>query len=122
RDRAGGGVRVQGREDEVTGKARLDRDFGGFEVTDFADHHDVRILAQYGPEAAGEGHFDLGIDLRLADTVDEVLDRVFDRHDVAAVVVDALQGRVQGGRLAGTGGPGDEYDPVGLVDQLVHHG
>ena len=64
--------------------ARLHRDLRGLEVADFADHHHVRVLAQDGAQAAREGHLDLGVDLGLADAVDVVLDRVLDRHDVAA--------------------------------------
>jgi hypothetical protein len=90
-------------------------------VADFADHHDVRILAQDGAQAAGEGHLDLGVDLGLADAVDVVLDRVLDRHDVARVVVDALERRVQRGGLARAGGAGDQHYAVRLVDQLVDH-
>jgi hypothetical protein len=39
-------VRVQRREHEVTRLRRLDRDLGGLEVANFADHDDVRVLAQ----------------------------------------------------------------------------
>ena len=120
RDGADGGVGVQGREHEVTGQRRLHGDVRGFQVADFADHHHVRVLAQDGAQAAREGHLDLGVDLRLADAVDVVLDRILDRHDVARVVVDALERRVQRRGLARAGRAGDQHDAVRLVDQLVH--
>ena len=104
----------------MAGEAGLHGDLGRLEVADLADHHDVRILAQDCAQAAGERHRDLGVDLGLADAVDEILDGILDGHDVAAVVVDALERRVQRGRLAGAGRAGDQDDPVRLVDQFVH--
>ena len=82
--RAGGGVGVQRGEHQVAGEARLHGDLRGLQVADFADQHHVRVLAQDGAQAAREGHLDLGVDLGLADAVDVVLDRILDRHDVAA--------------------------------------
>src|SRR5262249_52029796 len=92
----------------------------GLEVADLADQHYVRILAQDGAQPARERHFDLGVDLRLADAVDVVLDRVFDRHDVLGVVVEALERRVERGRLAGSGRTRDKPAAVRLVNELVH--
>ncbi len=47
-------VGVQRGEHQVAGLGRLDGDFGGLEVADFADHDHVRILAQEGAQGAGE--------------------------------------------------------------------
>jgi hypothetical protein len=44
-------VGVQGGEHQVAGLRGLDRDLGGFQVADFADHDDVRVLAQEGAQA-----------------------------------------------------------------------
>ena len=68
---------------------------------------------------AGEGHSDLGIDLRLADSVDRIFDRILDGQDVAAAVVEMLQRGVERGRLARSGRPGDEDDAVGLGQRLA---
>jgi hypothetical protein len=57
-----------------------------------------------GAQSAREGHLDLGVYLRLADAVDVVLDRILDRQNVARVVVDALECRVQRRGLAGAVG------------------
>ncbi len=105
---------MQRRQNQVTRQAiactAISR---GFEVADFADHDDVGVLAQDRAQAAREGHLDLGVDLGLADAVDVVLDRIFDRQDVAARVVDALeQRRVKRGGLARTRRTGDEQDAV----------
>jgi hypothetical protein len=98
----------------VTGQRRLHRDLGGFEVADFAHHHHVRILAQDGAQAAGEGHVHLGVDLGLADAVDVVLDRVLDRHDVARVVVDLGERRIEVVDLPEPVGPVTSMMPWGL--------
>ena len=86
-DRADGGVGVQGGEHKVAGERGLHGDLGGFEVADFADHHHVRILAQDRAQPAREGHLHPRVDLRLADAVNVVFDRILHRHDVAARVV-----------------------------------
>jgi len=65
---------VQRREHEVARQAGLDRDLGGLEIADFADHDHVGILPQDRAQPAREGHFHLGVDLGLADAVDVVLD------------------------------------------------
>ncbi len=104
---------------QVTGQARLHGDLRGLEVADFADHHHVRVLAQDRAQPARERHLDARVDLRLADAVDVVLDRVLDRHDVARAVVDAIERGIERRRLAGAGRTGDEQDAVRLVDQLV---
>ena len=59
RDGAGGVVRVDRREHEVTRERRVDRDLDRLLVADLADHDDVRILAQEGAERAREGEPDL---------------------------------------------------------------
>ena len=46
RDAAGGVVRMDSREHEVTGERRGDRDLGRLAVADLADHDDVGIVAQ----------------------------------------------------------------------------
>src|SRR6056297_2815672 len=93
-------VRMQRGEHEVAGETGLHRDLRRLEVADLADHHDVGVLAEDGPQAARKRHADLGVHLRLADAVDVVLDRVLDRHDVAAGLVDALEARVERRGLA----------------------
>ena len=54
RDGAGGVVGVERAEDLMAGERGADGDLGGLRVADFADHDDVRILAQDGAQAGGE--------------------------------------------------------------------
>ena len=67
REGAGGVVRVDRGEHEVTGERRVDRDLGRLLVADLADHDDVRILAEEGAERAREGEPDLRVDVHLVD-------------------------------------------------------
>ena len=53
-DGAGGVVRVQRGEHLVTGERGLHGDVRGFVVTNFTDHHDVRVLTENGAQGVGE--------------------------------------------------------------------
>ena len=66
----------------MAGQARLHRDLRRLQIADFADHDDVRVLAQNRAQGARETHFDAGVYLSLTDAVEVVLDRVLHRHDV----------------------------------------
>jgi hypothetical protein len=120
-DRAGGVVGVDGREDEVAGQRRGDRDLGGLAVADLADHDHVRIVAQEGAQPAGEGEIDLRVDLGLRDPLDLVLDRILDGEDVELGREDLGQAGVQRGGLAGAGRPGDQQDAVRPLDDVADH-
>ena len=56
-------VGVQRREHQVAGLRGLDGDLRRLEVADFADHDDVRVLAQEGAQRAGEGQAHLRVDV-----------------------------------------------------------
>ena len=106
-------------EHQVPGQRCLDGDLRGLEITNFADHDDIGILAQNRPQRARERQFDPRAHLRLRDAVERVLDRVLDRHHVGRVARQPRQRRVQRRRLARSRGPGDEHDAVRLADQAV---
>ena len=106
----------------MAGEARLDGDLRGFEIANFADHHHIRILSQDRAQAARKAHLDLHVDLRLGNAVDQVLDRILHRHDVAAAVVQARERGVQRGGLARAGWSGDEENPVRPMDDAVEPG
>ena len=67
------------------------------------------------PEGGREAETDLGVDLGLANSVDRIFDGVLDREDVAGAVVEQSQACIEAGRLARSGRPGDEDDPVRLL-------
>jgi hypothetical protein len=99
RDDASGVVGVQSREDQVAGQGGLDRQLGGLFVADLTDHDDVRVLAEGGAQAGAEVVADLRSHLRLADSVDLIFDRIFEREDVVALAIDFVQQRIEGGGL-----------------------
>lgn len=89
REGSGGGVRVEGREDEVTGNRGLDSSAGGVGVANLTDHDDVRVETEDGAEAVGERTAVVRINRNLGDASDTVFDRVFEGDNLAV-------GRVQG--------------------------
>src|SRR5450759_1748153 len=60
------------------------RDLETSQIADFADHDDVRVLPQNRAQCFGKRHVDARIDLSLADAVQLVFDRIFDRQDIGA--------------------------------------
>ncbi|MNN53717.1 hypothetical protein D3C81_1684890 [compost metagenome] len=78
---------MQGGQHQVAGQRGLHRDVRSLPVTDFAHHDHVRVLAQDGAQATGEGHVDLGVHLGLADAGQVILDRVLDGEDIAGYLV-----------------------------------
>ena len=115
---------MQGREHEVTGLRRGDRSGDRLEVAHLADQDHVRILAQRGGQRVGEASR-IGAELALVDDAllmpVEKLDRVLDRHDVLfAALVDHIDQRGEGGRLARAGWPGDEHEAARFVEQIAH--
>ena len=102
----------------VTGKGGLDGDTARFQVTDFADHDDVRILTEERLQCGSERHADLGAHLHLIDAEEIVLHGIFGGHDVGVAVVDLRQRRIQRSRLAGTGGAGHEDHAVRVRDRF----
>ena len=98
----------------MAGQRGLDGDLGGLVVADLTDQHHVGVGTQNRPQRGGEGQTRLGVDLHLVDAGHPVLDRVLDRDHVDLGLRDRVQGRVQGRRLAGTGGAGDQDHAVGL--------
>ena len=78
----GGVIGVQRAEHQVAGQGGLDGQVGSFAVTDLADHDDVRVLAQQGPQAVGEGHAGTADSPGSGWRRHAVFHRVFDGRDV----------------------------------------
>ena len=100
---------------QVPCKRCLDGNFCGFGIADFTDHHHIRVLTQNRAQATGEGHADAGVNLRLTDPFNHVFDGVFNRENVARMVVQLLQSGVQRGAFAGTRRPRHQKDTVRFV-------
>ena len=95
-------------------------DLGRLQVADLADQDLVRVLPQDGPQAGGERQADLGVD-RAPGSMPSISYSTGSSvvMILSSIVVQLVQRRVQRGRLAGRGRPGDQHDAVGLVDDLA---
>ena len=111
-------VRVQRRQHEVARLRRLDRDVRGLEVADFADHDDVRVLAQERPQRDGEREPGLLVDVDLVDAGELDFRRVLGGRDVDAGLVQDVEARVERHGLAAAGGARDEDHPVRTPDRV----
>ena len=106
-------LRVQGREHQVAGLHRRQRGADRLQVTQLADHDDVRVLTQRVLERLRETQR-VRADLTLADHAVLVpvheLDRVLDRDDmVVPLRVRLVHDRGQRGRLARTRRPAHQH-------------
>ena len=108
---------MQRREHQMPGQRRLHGDLRGLPVADFADHDDVGVLPQDGPQQAGEGQADLRAHLDLVDALELILDRVFDGDDLSGDRVQCQQPGVERGGLAAAGRPGHQHDAVGQLQR-----
>ena len=117
---------MQGREDQMTGLGRRERQPHRFRIAHFADDDHVWRLPQRGPQRAREiGH--IGTDFLLLHHAllvpVLVLDRILDRDDVAALAaVDLGNERCERRRLARSRGTADEDEatrqPCEDVDRM----
>ena len=106
---------MQRGQHHVTGLRGLDRDFGGFQVADFADHDHVRILAQEGFERGRECEAGLVVDVDLVDARQLDFRRIFRSGNVDVGLVEDIEAGVERHGFTGTGGAGDQYHAVGAL-------
>ena len=112
-------VRVEGRENEVSRERRLNRDLRGLAIANLADQHDVGILPHDRPQRRREGESGFLVHLHLHDARQPVLDRILDRDDVHAALLEAPQRGVERRRLSRSRWPGDEDETFAALQQLV---
>src|SRR5713101_7183640 len=115
-DDVGDVVGVDGSENEVAGEGRLNSDLGGFLVANFTDHDLVGIVAQDGAQAAGESETLLLVHGNLCDAANLVFDRILNGDKFVFVALDLIDGRVERGGLAGTGGTGNQDHAIGFAN------
>ena len=99
-DAGDGVVGVEGGENEVTGHGGTDGDFAGFEVTNFADHDDIGILAKDGAEAVGEGQTDFAFDIDLGDAWEAIFYGFLDGDDATSDGIDRGEEGVERGAFS----------------------
>ena len=74
-DGGGGVAGVESGDEAVAGEGGLDGERGGGGVADFAEHEDLRVLAEDGLEGAVVGELAVGRDFDLRDAGDEAFGR-----------------------------------------------
>ncbi len=119
RDRRGRVVGVERAQDEVARQRRLDGDLRRLQVADFPDHDDIGVLSEDVAQATGERQFDFRSNLHLPDAGQLVFDRVLHGQYVAFFIVQLVQRRVEGRRLAAAGRAGQQNDAVGNADEVA---
>ena len=116
RDGAGRVIAVHGAKHLMAGERGFDGDFGGLGVADFADHDDVRVLAQNGAQGIGKRQADVLFGRHLVDAGNLKFHRVFDGDDVVNGVVQLVERGVKRRGFAGTGRAGDENQSVRRIN------
>src|SRR5437588_13004474 len=100
----------------MAGERGLDGNLRSLRVADLAHHDLVRVMAQDGAQAAGEGESFLFIDWDLRNTLYLILDRIFDGDELVFVGFYFVESSVERGGLARAGGAGDQHHAVGFGD------
>ncbi|OQA32513.1 MAG: hypothetical protein BWY57_01875 [Betaproteobacteria bacterium ADurb.Bin341] len=121
-NRRGRIVGVQGGQHQVPGQRGLDRHFSRFQIADFTDHDDVRILTHQGAHAIGKPQVDGVLHLHLVERSLDHFNRVFDRAYIDFGRRQLLQGGIKRGRLARSGRAGHQDDAVRHFRHLLPAG
>ena len=92
---------------------------GGLLVPDLADHHHVRVLAQNGAQAGGEGEPHLGVHLDLTDAEGQFQIRWFNPFEGGRLQEGSVE-TIQGGKQQSLGTPPARLneDWVVLVEKM----
>ena len=91
-------------------------------IADFTDEHDVGIVAENRAQAAGKRQAGFFRHLDLVHALELILDRIFDRDDLALGVVNFVERGIERRRLAGARRTGDEHDAVGELEHALQAG
>src|SRR5579871_2549219 len=91
-----------------------DGDLCRFRVSDFADHHHIRVLAQDRPESVCEMEVTTRTNRDLSDPGQFVFDGILDGQDLFFGRVDPLKNGVKSGRFPAASRPGRQKKTVWL--------
>src|SRR5438045_1969765 len=110
---------MQGTENKMSRQARVRSDACSLEIANFANHDDVRCLAQDRTQGRRKCHADLRIYLHLVDPSHLIFDGLFNGNDLSVWFVDVVETGIKCGRLTGTGGTSDEENAIGQLDHTL---
>src|SRR5437870_12201198 len=102
----------------MASQARIGRDRCGLQITNLADHDDVRGLTQNGAQRDWEGHSDIVVHLHLIDPGHLIFNRFFHRDDLAVRLVDVIEAGVEGTGFSRPGRTSHEQDSIRRTQQL----
>ena len=102
----------------MAGLRRLDGDFGGFEIADFAHQDHVRVLAQKGAQGGGKRQAGLVVHVDLVDAGQVYFHWVFRGRDVAVGCVQNMHRGIKADGFTATGGAGHQNHAIGPLDRL----
>ncbi len=88
---------------------RLNGNASCLDISDLTNEDDIGILSQDGTKPGCEGQSRLLVRLDLIDARKDVLDRILNRHHVAAGIADLSERGVQRRRLAASRGTGAQH-------------
>ena len=97
---------------QVAGQSGLDGHFGRGQVSDFADHDNVRVLPQQRAQSFRKREADARLNLALIERGLDHFNRVFDGVDVDFVGSQTFQRGVKGGGFARTRWTGHQDNAV----------
>src|SRR5262249_32426951 len=117
-DGAGRHGSVQRRQDEMPAVGGAHGGFRRYRIANLADHDHVRRLPPDAAEQVAETDVERRIDLRLANALQGVFDRILDGVDLALAVVEVIEAGVERRRLARSGWPRDENQAAGAAEHL----
>jgi len=110
---------VQCAENKMPGQTGVRGDARSLKVANFADHDDVRRLAQDRAQSRGKGHADFRIHWHLVDAVHLIFNRLFHRDDLAVRLVDVMETGVKRRRLARASRASDKKNAIRESDQAL---
>ena len=96
--------------------SRFDGDVGGVQVANFADHDDVRVLAQKGLQCCCKGQPGTVVDIDLVDARQIDFGRIFHRGNVDARLIQDVQASVERHCFATARGPRHQNHAVGTLN------
>src|SRR6202789_4453191 len=116
---------MQRAEGQVAGFGDAQRRFDGFQITHFADQHDIRVFTKSGAQSVCKT-LRIGVQLALIDHAIFVhvhkLDRILNGEDVVvALAVDLVDHGCERGRLARTGWSSDQHQAARLIEKFADH-
>jgi hypothetical protein len=105
-------IRMERRQDEVSGNAGFHAEFCRLHVADFPDHDNVRILPENTSETDRKIKPDPVVYLRMGDSLDPVFDRILEGGNAELIRIEFFQYGKDRGRFPGSGRSNDQDQSV----------